>query len=60
MSKTIELVLSFLSANLNSDFWEMSEKNIRVQEDMNPVLSFPKFIGIWHSAKSFLFALIDS
>jgi len=60
MSKTIELVLSFLSANLNSDFWEMSEKNIRVQEDMNPVLSVPKFIGIWHSAKSFLFALIDS
>ncbi len=38
----------------------MSESNLRAQEDMKPVLSIPKFIGVWRSAKCFLFALADS
>ena len=60
MSKTIEPVssfFSFLSANSNSDFRQLSEKNVRAQEDMNNVLLVPKFIGIWRSAKCFLFVL---
>ena len=61
MSKTIEPVSSsFLSANSNSDFRQLSEKNVRAQEDMNNVLLVPKFIGVWRSAKCFLFALADS
>jgi len=35
----------------------LSEKNVRAQEDMNNVLSIPKFIGVWRLAKCFIFDL---
>ena len=41
----------------------MYEGNLRAKEGMNPVLSVtnfftsPKFIGVWRSAKCFLFVL---
>jgi len=34
----------------------MSERNVRAQKGMDPVLSVPEFIGIWRSAKCILFA----
>ncbi len=58
MSKTIEPVSSsLLSANSSGDFCQMYEGNIRAKEGTNPVLSVPKFIGVWRSAKCFLFVL---
>ena len=61
MSKTIEPVSSsLLSANSSSDFCRMSERKVRAQKDMDPVLSVPEFIGIWRLAKRFLFALAYS
>jgi len=57
MSKTIEPVSPLISANSSSDFCRMSDRNVRAQEDIDPVLSVPEFIGIWRSAKCFLFAL---
>jgi hypothetical protein len=35
----------------------LSEKNVRAQEGMKPVLLVPKFIGVWRLAKCFLFDL---
>jgi hypothetical protein len=61
MSKIIEPVSpSFLSANSSGDFCQMYERNVRAQEGMKPVLSVPELIGVWRSAKCFLFALAYS